>query len=110
MLQELPNKQLIIEKLLSDIPSNSNTAKHLSRNQKQKVQEESVKAIETKKKKNAENKLFLGDSMVNGYMNMAYQKIKVVKYKCFQDTRQKMLDIVKRATSRKPESITNNIT
>ena len=43
-------------------------------------------------------------------MNMAYQKIKVVKYKCFQDTQQKMLDIVKRATSRKPESITNNIT
>ena len=43
-------------------------------------------------------------------MNMAYQKIKVAKYKCFQDTRQNMLDIVKRATWRKPDLITNNIT
>ena len=54
LLQELPKKQLIIEKLLSDIPSNSNTAKHLSRNQKQKVQEESVKAMVTKKERRKE--------------------------------------------------------
>ena len=40
MLQELHNKQIIIEKLLDNISSNSGkvkTVKHLSENQKQKV-------------------------------------------------------------------------
>ena len=41
LLQELHNKQIIIEKLLDNISSNSDkvkTVKHLSKNQKQKVQ------------------------------------------------------------------------
>ena len=41
LLQELQNKQIIIEKLLGNIPSNNDkvkTVKHLSENQKQKVE------------------------------------------------------------------------
>ena len=49
LLQELHNKQIIIEKLLDNIPSNSHkvkTVKHLSENKKQKVQQHQEKQQE----------------------------------------------------------------
>ena len=76
LLQELRNKQLITEKRLNDITSNSNTAKHLSGNQKQKVQEESVKVMETTKK-TPENNMFLGDSMVKWLHKYGISKIQI---------------------------------
>ena len=92
LLQELHNKQIIIEKILGNISSNSDkvkTVKHLSENQKQKVQhqeKQQEKLLETVRKsiketdppqkvnrnnvdKNKEPRkkvMILGDSMVKG--------------------------------------------
>ena len=132
MLQELHKKQIITEKLLDSIPSNSDkvkTVKHLSENQKQKVQHQEKhreKLLETvrqtiketdppqkvdrsnadKNKEPRKKVMILGDSMVKGLNEYGLSKNQNVKVQSFSGyATEDMLDIVKPAVKRKPDAI-----
>ena len=133
LLQELHNKQRIIEKILDNIPSsNSNKAKtvqHPSENRKQKVQhqeKQQEKLLETirqtiketappqkvnrsnadKNKEPRKKVMILGDSIIKGLNEYGLSKNPNVKVQSFSGhTTEDMLDIVKPAARRKPDAI-----